>query len=268
MKYNLFKILVFSVFTIFIIFLLSVLFTPIIYNKGQALLSIIHNKEVFFALSLSLITSLISITIATIIGLPVAYVLARYDFKGKRLFDVLVDLPIILPPLVTGMSLLILLGPVLGNWLGKLGLNFVFTPLGIIMAQLVVAAPFAIRSFKTAFAGIDPTFEKAAMTLGDHHFMVFRRITLPLAKNGIITGITMAWARAVGEFGATVMLAGATRFKTETLPIAIYLNIATGNIDLAIAIALIMIIFSIIVLTVIKIFDKDLYNYYEKERGD
>lgn len=268
MKYNLFKILLFSIFTIFIIFLLSVLFTPIIYNKGHALLSIIHNKEVYFALLLSLITSLISITIATIIGLPVAYVLARYDFKGKRLFDVLVDLPIILPPLVTGMSLLILLGPVLGNWLGKLGLNFVFTPLGIIMAQLVVAAPFAIRSFKTAFVGIDPTLEKAAMTLGDHHFKVFRRITLPLAKNGIITGITMAWARAVGEFGATVMLAGATRFKTETLPIAIYLNIATGNIDLAIAIALIMIIFSIIVLTVIKIFDKGLYNYYEKEWGD
>ncbi|ADL12016.1 ABC transporter permease [Acetohalobium arabaticum] len=257
MKFNYFKVIMFIVFIVFIVFLTTVLFTPLIYIKGATLLSVlVNNQEVYYALSLSLLTSLISILLATIISLPVGYVLARYDFRGKKVFDILLDLPIILPPLVMGLSLLILLGPVLGDQLAKLGIKFVFTPLGVVMAQFIVATPFTIRSFKTAFIEIDPNLEKAAMTLGDSYFQVFRRITLPLAKNGIVSGITLAWARAMGEFGATVMLAGATRLKTETLPIAIFLNISTGDMDVAISISLIMIIFSIIVLGVLKTFDK------------
>ncbi|MGM0471108.1 MAG: ABC transporter permease [Bacillota bacterium] len=264
MKLNYFKVAVITIFILFIAFLLTVLVTPIIHIKGTKLISVLlNNREVYFALTLSLITSLISISAATVISLPVGYVLARYDFPGKKLCDILLDLPIILPPLVMGLSLLILLGPVFGSTLSKLGINFVFTPLGVVMAQFMVATPFTIRSFKTAFGEIDPTLERAAMTLGDSYFTVFRRITLPLARNGIISGITLAWARAMGEFGATVMLAGATRFKTETLPIAIFLNINTGSLDVAISIALIMIIFSVIVLAVLKLFNRDVYEYQE-----
>ncbi|MBM7622508.1 ABC transporter permease [Sporohalobacter salinus] len=262
MEFNYFKVVMFTIFVIFIAFLSTVLFTPLMYVKVTTLLSVLfNNQEVYYALSLSLISSLISISLAAIISLPVGYVLARYDFIGKKLFDILLDLPIILPPLVMGLSLLILLGPVLGDQLAKLGIRFVFTPLGVVMAQFMVATPFTIRSFKTAFIEIDPNLERAAMTLGDSYFQVFRRITLPLARNGIISGITLAWARAMGEFGATVMLAGATRLKTETLPIAIFLNISTGDMDVAISISIIMIIFSVIVLGILKAFGKEAYEY-------
>lgn len=262
MKLNFFKFFMFAVFIGFILFLLTVLLTPILYIKGSTLISVLlHNQEVYYALSLSLITSLISTLLATVISLPVGYVLARYDFMGKELFDILLNLPIILPPLVMGLSLMILLGPVLGDYIAQLGVRFVFTPLGVVMAQFIVATPFTIRSFKTAFAEIDPVLEKAAMTLGDSYFAVFKRITLPMAKNGIISGITLAWARTMGEFGATVMLAGATRLKTETLPIAVFLNISTGDMSVAISISLIMITFSIIILAILKIFNRSPYGY-------
>lgn len=264
MKIDIFKIIFSFISTLFIIFILSVLFIPIIYIKGDTLFSIIiNNRELYFALLFSLGTSVISILLVTIVALPVAYVLARYDFWGKSFFDIILDIPIILPPLVTGLSLLILLGPVLGGYLNKIGLSFVFSPLGVIMAQFTIATPFAIRSFKTAFSEINPDLEKAAMTLGDPPFKVFRRITLPLARNGIIVGIAMAWARAVGEFGATVMLAGATRLKTETLPIAIFLNISVGDMEVAISISLIMIVFSIMVLAVLKRFERQGLKYRE-----
>ncbi len=257
-----FKFFAVSVFIFFIIFLLVVLITPALYIRGDSLVEIFsNNREVSFALIFSLITSVISILLAAIVALPTGYVLARYDFPGKRIFDIIIDLPIILPPLVMGLSLLVLLGPVAGDYLSKIGLRFVFSPPGVVMAQFTVATPFAIRSFKTAFAGVDPSLERAAMTLGDSYFRVFRKITLPLARNGIIAGITLAWARAIGEFGATVMLAGATRFKTETLPIAIFLNISMGEINVAITIGLIMIAFSALVLAFLKIFDYDRFNY-------
>jgi molybdate transport system permease protein len=130
------------------------------------------------------------------------------------------------------------------------------------MAQFMIATPFVIRSFKTAFGGVNPKLEEAAMILGDGYFTVFRRITLPLAREGIISGITLGWARAMGEFGATIMLAGATRLRTETLPIAVYLNISTGDMDVAIAISLLMIIFSIIILAILKLFGSEgIYRY-------
>lgn len=261
MQQNLFKAIMAGIFLLFVTFLLIVLLTPILYIKGQGLFeTLLSSRELYFALGLSLLTSFLAIILAAIVSLPVGYVLARYDFWGKRFFDILVDLPLILPPLITGLSLLILLGPVLGNYLARIGLRFVFTPLGVIMAQFMVATPFTIRSFKTAFMGIDPVLEQAAMTLGDSEYRVFRRITLPLACNGLLAGITQAWARAVGEFGATVMLAGATRLKTETLPIAVYLNISTGDMDVAISTALIMIVFSVLVLALIKLLEKKGYE--------
>lgn len=264
MKFNLFKASMFAIFIVFILFLVVMLLTPALYIKSKTLMSVLlHNQEVYYALSLSLITSLISTLLATLISLPIGYVLARYEFRGKKLCDILLDLPIILPPLVMGLSLLILFGPVLGDYLAQVGIKFVFTPLGVLMAQFIVATPFTIRSFKTVFGEIDPVLEQAAMVLGDSYFAVFKRVTLPIARNGIISGITLAWARTMGEFGATVMLAGATRLRTETLPIAVFLNISTGDMDVAISISLIMVIFSIIIFSILKFFNHSLYDYQE-----
>ncbi|HKL13941.1 MAG TPA: ABC transporter permease [Halanaerobiales bacterium] len=262
MRYNIFKLIMSGIFTLFVIFIILVLISPTLYIKTTNLLNLLlHSREVTFSLILSITTSISAVILAVLFGLPTAYVLSRYEFKFKKLIDIILDIPLVLPPIILGLSLLVLLGPIGGNQLAKLGLNFVFTRLGIVMAQFVVAAPLLIRSLKIAFSNIDPKLEKAAMTLGDNHFQVFKNITLPLSKDGIITGITTAWARAMGEFGATVMLAGATRFKTETLPVAVYLNMTTGDLEMAVTVSIVMIIFSILIMGILQFYNKSLYKY-------
>src|SRR6056297_1657827 len=258
MKHNIFKYIMISIFIIFAVFIVVVLISPTLYIKTSNLINLlINNQEITFSLILSLTTSLSAVFMATIFGVPVAYVLSRYDFKFKNIIDIILDIPLVLPPIILGLSLLVLLGPIGGNYLAKIGLNFVFTRLGIVMAQFVVCAPLLIRSLKIAFSSIDPKLEKAAMTLGDNHFQVFKNITIPLSKDGIITGVTTAWARAMGEFGATVMLAGATRFKTETLPIAVYLNMTTGDLEMAVTVSIVMIVFSILIMGILKIYNNN-----------
>jgi molybdate transport system permease protein len=262
MKHSVFKQIMKAIFAIFVIFIILVLISPTLYIKTNNLLDLLLNsREISFSLILSLTTSISAVILAVIFGVPTAYVLARYDFKFKKIIDIILDIPLVLPPIILGLSLLVLLGPIGGNQLAKIGLNFVFTRLGIVMAQFIVAAPLLIRSLKIAFSNIDPKLEKAAMTLGNNHFQVFKNITLPLAKDGIITGITTAWARAMGEFGATVMLAGATRFKTETLPIAVYLNMTTGDLEMAVTVSIVMIIFSIIIMGILQLYNKSIYQY-------
>jgi len=262
MKYNLFKYVMLGIFIIFAFFIILVLISPTLYIKtGNLINLLVNSREISFSLILSLTTSLSAVILAIIFGVPTAYVLSRYEFKFKKLIDIILDIPLVLPPLILGLSLLVLLGPLGGNALAKLGLNFVFTKLGIVIAQFVVAAPLLIRSLKIAFSNVDPKLEKAAMTLGDNHFKVFKNITLPLSKDGIITGVTTAWARAMGEFGATVMLVGATRLKTETLPIAVYLNMTTGDLEMAVTVSIIMIIFSIIIMSILQLYNKNTYKY-------
>ncbi len=262
MRYNIFKLFMSGMFILFVIFIILVLISPTLYIKTTNLLNLLLNsKELTFSLILSITTSISAVILAVLFGLPTAYVLSRYDFKFKKIIDIILDIPLVLPPIILGLSLLVLLGPIGGNQLAKLGLDFVFTKLGIVMAQFVVAAPLLIRSLKIAFSNVDPKLEKAAMTLGDNHFQVFKNITLPLSKDGIITGITTAWARAMGEFGATVMLAGATRFKTETLPIAVYLNMTTGDLEMAVTVSIVMIIFSIIIMAILQLYNTSIYEY-------
>ncbi|MCF8009586.1 MAG: ABC transporter permease [Halanaerobiales bacterium] len=258
MKYSIFKYMMISIFFIFVVLIVIVLISPTLYIKTSNIINLlINNEEIAFSLILSLTTSLSAVFFATIFGIPVAYVLSRYDFKFKNLIDIILDIPLVLPPIIIGLSLLVLLGPIGGNYLAKIGLNFVFTRLGIVMAQFVVCAPLLIRSLKIAFSSIDFKLEKAAMTLGDNHFQVFKNITIPLSKDGIITGVTTAWARAMGEFGATIMLAGATKYKTETLPIAVYLNMNRGNLEMAVTVSIVMIVFSILIMGVLKIYNSN-----------
>ena len=262
MKYNLFKYIMVGIFIIFAFFIILVLISPTLYIKtGNLINLLVKSREISFSLILSLTTSLSAVILAIIFGVPTAYVLTRYEFKFKKLIDIVLDIPLVLPPLILGLSLLVLLGPIGGSSLAKVGLNFVFTKLGIVIAQFLVAAPLLIRSLKIAFSNVDPKLEKAAMTLGDNYFKVFKNITIPLSKNGIVTGVTTAWARAMGEFGATVMLAGATRFKTETLPIAVYLNMTTGDLEMAVTVSIIMIIFSIIIMSILQLYNKNTFKY-------
>lgn len=188
-------------------------------------------------------TLLISVSAAALAGLfafPAAYVLARCPFPGRQLAEGILFLPVLVPPLVSGLALLFLLSSPGGQWLAGKGIKFVFTPLGAVLAQFFIAVPYAVRTFKVALEKVDTPLEEAAATLGDGPLKILTRVTLPLAKKGILAGLILAWARALGEFGATIMLAGTLVRYTETLPIAIYLRMSTGEIDLAVAMSVIM----------------------------
>lgn len=238
---------------LFILLIVSVLCSLIFYSNPRVVLNNLLSKEIQFAISLSLTTSIISTLCCCVVAIPCAYLLSRKKFFCNAFVDILVELPIAFPPLVAGVGLLILFGPILGNHLAKIGLKFVFTIEGIIISQFFVAVPFSVKLMKNTFQEIDPRYEVVGRTLKAHPFETFWRITLPLARKGIIGMISLTWARILGEFGATMMLVGATRFKTETLPNALYLNMVDGNLDMVIATAIIFLIIGFSVLITYKL---------------
>lgn len=193
------------------------------------------------ALRLSLLTTGISMALTVLLGTPVAYVLARYSFRGRRLLDVLVDLPVVLPPVVAGVGLLLVFGRrgVLGEPLGNLGLSFAFTTSAVVLAQLFVASPFYIRALKVGFRGVAGELEAAAMTDGADRWQVFWRITWPLTLPAFTEGLVLAWARALGEFGATIVFAGSLEGRTRTLPLAIY-SALERDLDAALALSAVL----------------------------
>lgn len=203
---------------------------------------------------ISLETALIVVLLALLLGIPVAYLLAMKNFKGKEILDTLVDLPISMPPLVAGLALLILLGgnSPIGGFLSRHGINLIFSKKGIIIAQLFVSAPFLIKSSREAFESLNKNLTHASLMLGASKFYTFKKVLLPLAKNGIYAGMVMTWARALGEFGATSMVAGCIPFKTETMTVAIYQNAMSGAPASSIAISLLLIVFSFTSLIIFK----------------
>jgi len=212
------------------------------------------SSETRFALRLSLATSVAAVALSLCLGVPSGYVLARRRFPAQALLDTLLDLPLVMTPLVAGIGILFLFGrDWLGGTLAELGVRLVFTPLGAVLAQTFIAVPIVIRSSRAAFEGVNRRFELAGQTLGLSAPEIFVRITLPLAWQGILTGAILAWARALGEFGATLMVAGATRFKTATLPVSVYLNISSGELGAAIACAWILLALGFVLLLAVKL---------------
>ena len=213
----------------------------------SALMTSLASEEIQFAIRLSLETAAISTIMCIAISMPAAYALARYDFFGKSVINTILDAPLALPPLVAGVGLLILFGTTsFGKALADAGLVFVFTPYGIVIAQFFVNVPFMLRILRGTFQSINPRYEHVAETLGCTRAQAFWHVTLPMSKNGFLAGSVITWSKGIGEFGAALMLAGATRMKTETLPISVFLNMSCGELDLAIAAATILIIISLI----------------------
>jgi molybdate transport system permease protein len=207
--------------------------------------SSLTSPEIQFAVKLSLGTSLVSTALCVALGVPVAYGLSRLRIRGKGIVMAVLDIPMALPPIVAGVALLLLFGTTSGgDWLASVGLKFVFTVQGIVLAQFFVNMPYMLRVTQGTFDDIDPKMEFVARTLGCSRAQAFFRVTLPLARNGLIAGAIITWARALGEFGAALMLAGATRLKTETLPVSLYLNMSTGDLELAMAAASILMLIS------------------------
>jgi len=206
------------------------------------------------ALILSLWTATVSTAISMVIGVPLAWVLARSSFPGQRLLRALVTLPLVLPPVVGGVALLLafsrtgIVGRYLDSWFG---LTIPFTPLAVVMAETFVAMPFLIITVEGAFRSADQGFEEAAATLGAKRLTVFRRITLPMIAPSLGAGAVLCWARALGEFGATITFAGSFPGQTETMPIAVYYALENDP-DAAIALSLVLLVVSVVVLVSLR----------------
>lgn len=248
----------FQYMIIFIVLILFIFFLSALANVIWVGLSgfakNIVSEEIQFAVKLSLFTSIISTIICILFALPVAYGLERFKIAGRKFINVILNIPLSLPPLVSGVALLLLFGTTrVGAALAEHGLNFIFSVNGIILAQFFIITPYMIRVLKSTIADINPRLEFVARTLGCSQWQAFYKITLPLAKNGIIAGLVISWSRAIGEFGCTLMVAGATRKVTETLPIALFLNMSIGDLEMAMGSAICLIIISIVSLFIFEI---------------
>ncbi len=221
----------------------------------------LNDPVVMDALKLSLMTSTLTTTIVVLIGTPVAYVSARFHYFGKEIADSLIDLPVIMPPAVAGIALLMAFGRmgILGHYLNTFGISIAFTTVAVIIAQVFVSSPFYIRQARISFEDIDRSFENAARTLGASRIYTFFHVILPIAGNGLISGAIMAFARSLGEFGATIMFAGNFQGRTQTMPLAIY-TAMQGDLDISLCLALILVVISFLVIVVVKTLTRRMYK--------
>ncbi|SDH64042.1 molybdate transport system permease protein [Sinosporangium album] len=210
--------------------------------------------HVLEALRLSLVTATIATAICILLGVPLAWVLARTSFPGRRVVRALVTVPLVLPPVVGGVALLLVLGRrgLVGQWLDStFGITLPFTTAGVVVAEAFVAMPFLVISVEGALRAADPRYDEAAATLGAGRWTVFRRVTLPLVAPGIAAGAVLCWARALGEFGATITFAGNFPGQTQTMPLAVYLALETEP-EAAIVLSLVLLAVSVIILASLR----------------
>ena len=221
-----------------------------------AAIDLAGSAAVVSALGLSLTTTAISLALTVGLGLPLAVVLARRSFRGKWLVDAIVDLPIVLPPAVAGLALLLVLGRrgILAGTLEATGIDIAFTTIAVVIAQTFVSAPFFVRSARAGIAGVDRDLEDAARVDGASELRVFRSVTVALAAPALAAGLVMSWARALGEFGATIMFAGNVEGRTQTLPLVVYSEFQGGALDSSIAAASILVVAALGVLIAVRVF--------------
>ncbi len=221
---------------------------------GGVFASVAGSSALLAALALSLGTTAVSLVITVVVGLPLAFVLARRRFRGKWLVETVIDLPIVLPPSVAGLALLLVFGRrgLLGSAMDSVGIAIAFTTVAVIMAQVFVSAPFFIRSARAGIASVDRDLEDAARVDGASERQLFRQVTMPLAGPALAAGLVMSWARAMGEFGATIMFAGSVEGRTQTLPLLVYSEFGAGNLDTSIAAAAILVLAAFGVLVAVR----------------
>lgn len=217
--------------------------------SGTDLAQTYRDPETRAAVLVSLGTATLSTSIVALLGVPLAYILARVPFRGRALVNLLVYLPLVLPPVSAGVLLLILYGPygTVGRILSPHGITFTDTAAGIVLAQIFVSAPFAVVAARSAFGRIDPEYEEAAAVMGASTWQVFWRVALPMAREGIAAGLTLGWMRALGEFGATVILA----YHPYSLPVLNYVDLTGTGLAQALPLALLALIIATAVLLVL-----------------
>lgn len=244
--------------------LLLIWFLFVLIPFGALFLQLVHidwrllteNSLAVSAIITSLTTTGVSLIILVIIGLPSAYLMAKNHGILSRYGRILLDLPMVLPPAVAGVLLLLAFGRngLIGAYLAKKGITITFTWFAVVLAQCFVAGPLFIKNAINGFRSIDPELEETALTLGKHPWQVFWQVTFPLALPSLITGLVMAWARALGEFGATIIFAGNFPGKTQTLPLAIYMAME-NNFALSMGLSGLMVLISLVLLILMHLLE-------------
>ncbi|HST66444.1 MAG TPA: ABC transporter permease [Mycobacteriales bacterium] len=220
----------------------------------RTLPSLLSDPTVGQALRLSLVTATLATAVSLLVGVPLAWVLARVRFPGRSVLRALVTLPLVLPPVVGGVALFLALGRrgLVGQYLDRwFGLTIPFTPAAVVLAETFVAMPFLVVAVEGALRAADPRFEEASATLGASRWTTFRRVTLPMIGPSVLAGAVLCWARALGEFGATITFAGNFPGRTQTMPIAVYLALETDP-DAAIALSLVLLAVSLLILVSLR----------------
>ncbi len=252
---RLFKAVLFLFIAAFVTFIVGLIVADIFYIDKKAVMTVLTSGFIRHALWMSVWTSLVTTFLALLFAVPIGYAISRFKFPGRFIADTIVDLPIVFPPLVAGLTLLVFFSQTaIGRWIQEdLGLEFVFQPKGIVLCQFLAAASFAIRSAKTSFDDVDRRCENVALTLGCTRWGSFRRVSLPLARNGVVAGGILTWARAFGLFGPLMIFVGSFRGRTEVLSTTIFLEQSIGNLEVALAIALLLVFVALIALTAIRL---------------
>ncbi len=225
---------------------------------GAGIAGYLSQPSVIAAARLSLLTSGTSLLFTLLLGTPLAYVLARWSFRYKAVVETVIDLPIVLPPMVAGIGLLLAFGRkgLLGGPLHELGIALPFTTAAVIFAQTFVSAPLYIRAARLGFGAVRPDMIEAAYTDGASEFVIFRLVMVPLASRAMLNGLILCWARAFGEFGATIIFAGNLEGRTQTMPLVIFNGFET-NLGVALGISLVLILISTTILLVLRTLEKN-----------
>ncbi|MEL6109862.1 MAG: ABC transporter permease [Planctomycetota bacterium] len=245
--------------SIFVVLIVLLLLADLLFVSFGEFAQALVKPEIQAAFRLTLLTCSAAAVLSVWVGTPLGYLLSRFQFPGRWIIDTLVDIPIVLPPLVLGLSLLILFhlsigGWQLENWLqNTFDFGVTYRWPAVVLAQFSVACAFAVRTMRVTFDQIDPRAEDVARTLGCTRGQAFVQVSLPQAWRGMIAATTIAWARALGEFGPILVFAGATRMKTEVLSTTVFLELSIGQLDSAVAVSLLMVIMAAIVLLILRL---------------
>jgi len=241
---------------VYLVLILAMLAADAAYTSPSQLWRALGSAEIRYAIKLSLISCSLTTLISLWVAVPLGYLISRHRFPGRGLVDAIIDIPIVLPPLVVGLSLLILFQTGLGQAVQKI-IPVTYAIPSVIVAQFSVACAFAVRTMRVTFDQINPRSEQVALTLGCTRSQAFWLVTLPEARRGMLTAATLAWARALGEFGPILVFSGATRMKTEVLATTVFLELSIGNLEAAVAVSLLMIVAAIVVLLLVRWFGSE-----------
>jgi molybdate transport system permease protein len=243
----------------YVLLIVALVAADLAYTSPTHFAAALAKPEIRYAIRLTLISCTISALLSVWVATPLGYLLSRFRFRGRWLVDTLIDIPVVLPPLVIGLSLLILFHLRLpgGNLEQRLqdwtGIRVTYAEPAVVLAQFAVACAFAVQTMRVTFDQIDTRAEQVALTLGCRRSQAFFLVTLPQAWRGLIAALTISWARSLGEFGPILVFAGATRMRTEVLSTTVFLELSVGQLEAAVAVSLLMVAAAMLVLGIVRL---------------